>query len=220
MEAIIYNKEGKENGKVKLPESVFGVQWNSDLVHQVATSMLSNARGPVAHTKNRGEVSGGGKKPWQQKGLGRARHGSTRSPIWVHGGVAHGPRNDKNYERKINKKMRTVALFSLLSKKNKDGKVIFMEAFDIKTPKTKEAVSLMENLSKAGFKALTGKKKNAAFVAVPELSSSLSKSFSNIPNTHVDSVKNLNPVHLLNSTYLIITEPKKAIEFFENKLKD
>jgi len=220
MEAIIYNKEGKESGKVKLPESVFGVKWNSDLVHQVATSMLSNARGPIAHAKNRGEVSGGGKKPWQQKGLGRARHGSTRSPIWVHGGAAHGPRNDKNYDRKINKKMRAVALFSLLSRKNKDGKIIFVESIDIKSPKTKDAVSMMESLSKAGFKALTGKKKNAAFITVPELLVPISKSFNNIPNVEVDSVKNLNPIHLLNSTYLIITEPKKAIEFFENKLKD
>ena len=85
---------------------------------------MSNKRTNLAHTKDRSEVSGGGKKPWQQKGLGRARHGSTRSPIWVHGGVAHGPRNDKNFERKINKKMKIKALYTILSRKMKEGEIV------------------------------------------------------------------------------------------------
>ena len=104
METKIYNQKGKPAGKIALPEAVFGVPWNADLVHQVVNSLRSKARTPVAHTKNRGEVRGGGKKPWQQKGIGKARHGSIRSPIWVGGGVTHGPRNDKNYDRKVNKK--------------------------------------------------------------------------------------------------------------------
>jgi len=95
MDATIYNKEGKSAGKIALSEKAFGLSWNADLVHQVMVSMMSNARQPIAHTKTRGEVRGGGKKPWRQKGTGRARHGSTRSPLWVGGGVAHGPRNDK-----------------------------------------------------------------------------------------------------------------------------
>src|SRR3989344_3523977 len=104
MDAKIYNSKGEQSGKISLPETIFGVAWNADLVHQVITSMMSNAREPIAHTKTRGEVRGGGKKPWQQKGLGRARHGSIRSPIWVGGGITHGPRNDENFSRKINKK--------------------------------------------------------------------------------------------------------------------
>src|SRR3954467_5139183 len=109
MESTVYNQKGKEVGKIQLAEQIFGLKWNADLVHQVVTSMESSARTNVAHTKNRGEVSGGGKKPWQQKGTGRARHGSIRSPIWVGGGVTHGPRKDKDYDRKINKKMKAKA---------------------------------------------------------------------------------------------------------------
>ena len=104
--AKVYNQSGKEVGEIKLPANVFGLSWNADLVHQVITSMLSDSRVIYAHTKTRGQVSGGGKKPWQQKGTGRARHGSIRSPLWVGGGVTHGPRNDKDYSRKVNKKMK------------------------------------------------------------------------------------------------------------------
>src|SRR3989344_4389677 len=124
MEAKIYNQDGKESGKMDLPAKIFGLKWNSDLVHQVVVAMMGNARIPWAHTKNRGEVSGTGKKPWKQKGTGQARHGSRRSPIWVCGGVAHGPRNERKYDRKINKKMRAKALFTVLSQKFKDGELV------------------------------------------------------------------------------------------------
>ena len=118
MNAKVYNQSGKEAGEIKLPEAVFGLPWNVSaerLVHQVTVSMMGNQRIPIAHTKTRGEVSGSGIKPWRQKGTGRARHGSRRSPIWVGGGVSGGPRNDKNFSRKINKKMKTKALFTVLS---------------------------------------------------------------------------------------------------------
>src|SRR3954462_9048133 len=128
MESPIYNAQGKKTGTVTLPESVFGVFWNDALMHQVVTSMHSNARPNVAHTKGRGEVRGGGRKPWQQKGTGRARHGSIRSPIWKGGGVTHGPRNEKVYARKINKGMRQKALLVALSRKAKDGEVILLES--------------------------------------------------------------------------------------------
>src|SRR5437870_3990089 len=109
MESTIYTSEGKKKGVITLPDNVFGVAWNDALMHQVVTSMEANARTPVAHVKTRGEVRGGGKKPWQQKGTGRARHGSIRSPIWKGGGVTHGPLKEKNYSRAIPKKMRAKA---------------------------------------------------------------------------------------------------------------
>src|SRR6202161_3452071 len=129
MKTDIYNIEGKKAGSVELPESVFGVAWNDSLMHQVVTSMQDNARTNVAHTKNRGDVRGGGKKPWAQKGTGRARHGSIRSPIWCGGGVTHGPRNEKDFSRAIPKKMRAKALYIALSRKLRDGQIIFIESF-------------------------------------------------------------------------------------------
>src|SRR3989338_9137514 len=115
MEATIYSSTCKKAGSLKLPENIFGVAWNDSLMHQVVTSMQDNARTNVAHTKGRGDVRGGGKKPWQQKGTGRARHGSIRSPIWKGGGVAHGPRNTKVFARSIPKNMRNRALAIALS---------------------------------------------------------------------------------------------------------
>ena len=131
LEAPVYSDKAKKVSTVALPASVFGVKWNADLVHQVTISMMSNARAGTAHTKDRGEVRGGGKKPWKQKGTGRARHGSSRSPIWVGGGVTHGPRTEKDFSKKINKKMRTKALFTVLSKKYALGKVLFVDALSL-----------------------------------------------------------------------------------------
>src|SRR5882762_3877572 len=137
MEAKFYNQKGAEAGTIELPEKVFAAKWRSDLVHQVVESMRSNKRAGTADTKDRGEVRGGGRKPWKQKGTGRARHGSTRSPIWVGGGVTHGPLAEKNYKRKISKKMRAQALFSVLSKKLKDGEIIFIDTLATSAIKTK-----------------------------------------------------------------------------------
>src|SRR3972149_4929629 len=148
MESVIYNIEGKKTGTVTLPENVFGVRWNADLVKQGADSLLSTKRKNVAHTKDRSEVRGGGRKPWKQKGTGRARHGSTRSPIWVGGGVTHGPLSEKNYKRKISKKKRAQTLFSVLSKKMKDGEILFIDSLALSEPKTKKAEGIIKNLSK------------------------------------------------------------------------
>lgn len=209
MEAVIYNQTGKESGKMKLPENVFALPWNEKLVHQVIISMMGNKRLPTAHTKTRGEVSGTGKKPWKQKGTGRARHGSRRSPIWVGGGVAHGPRNERDYSRKINRKMKTKALFTVLSKKLKDGEIIFVENLSFKAPKTKEAKGIINSLSKE-FKGFV-KKNNAAFIALPEKKESVSKSFRNFSNLEVGEVKDLNALDLLQYKYLVMEDPDKSV---------
>src|SRR3989344_1087428 len=147
METTIYNQKGQESGKITLPEKVFGLPWNADLVHQVVVSMTSSMRHSIAHTKTRGEVSGGGKKPWQQKGTGRARHGSTRSPIWVGGGIAHGPRSEKDYDRKINKKAKTKALHVILSQKFRDGEILFVDSLSFGSPKAKDAKNTLISLA-------------------------------------------------------------------------
>lgn len=201
-----------------MPESVFGVPWNADLVHEVVRLMNSNSRNNIAHTKTRGEVRGGGKKPWRQKGTGRARHGSTRSPIWVGGGIAHGPRNDKNYERKINKKVRTKALLAILSKKFKEGEILFVDEVKITTPKTKDAKKILVSLSKIkGYERLATKKNNTAIVALDKKTSSIQKSFNNMGNISVEEFRNVNPVSLLNHTFLIITNPSESLKVLTTK---
>ncbi len=212
METTVYNTKGKESGKVKLPEAVFSTPWNADLVHQVVASMMANARSPIAHTKTRGEVRGGGKKPWQQKGLGRARHGSSRSPIWVGGGVAHGPRNDKNYSKKVNKKMKAKALHAILSRKLKDNEIIFVDSLEFAAPKTKDALDIVTSLSGIkGFERLGTKKTNTAFIALSKKDTSVEKSFNNFGNIEVGEMRNLNPLQVLNYKYLVIANPTEAL---------
>lgn len=137
MTAEIYDIENKKIGKMDLPEEIFSAKWRPSLVHQVAVSILANRRKPFAHVKGRGEVRGGGKKPWPQKGTGQARHGSIRSPIWKGGGVTHGPSKERDYGKKINKEMRKQALFSVLSKKFAEDEVRIIDSLNFKEAKTK-----------------------------------------------------------------------------------
>lgn len=218
METNVYNQEGKAKGKVNLPDAVFGLKWNGDLLQQIIVGMQSNKRTPIAHTKNRGEVRGGGKKPWQQKGTGRARHGSSRSPIWRGGGITFGPRNDKDYSKKLNKKMKTKALYVALSQKLRDGEILFVDALSFKEPKTSEAKTILTALSSVdGFNTLVSKKKNSALLALNEKDSVIEKSFDNIGNIEVDEVRNLNALDVLTYKYIIITKPEDAIAFFDKK---
>lgn len=220
LEAIIYNQKGKEAGKISLPESVFGLGWNADLVHQVVVSMESIARRNVAHTKNRGDVSGGGKKPWQQKGTGRARHGSTRSPIWVGGGVTHGPRNDKSYDKKINKKMKAKALYTILSAKFKRGEILLVDDISMRAIKTQEAKNTLSSLSKIkGFNDLLSKKNNSAYILSASKDVTTEKSFRNFNNLIVDEIRNANPVDLMKYKYVVISNPVLGLPQIENKLK-
>jgi large subunit ribosomal protein L4 len=218
METQIYNQKGKSVGKFDLPESIFGVPWNGDLVHQVVTAMQANARTPVAHTKNRSEVRGGGRKPWKQKGTGRARHGSSRSPIWKGGGVTHGPRNEKSYDQKINKKMKAKALYTVLSEKLRKGQLIFVEELNLKAIKTKDAVSVLKDLSSVkGFEKIVGGKKPNTYISVPAKGDVLKKSFANIPTVEIDEVRNMNPVDLLSYKYIIISQPTESVAFLGGK---
>ena len=212
METNIYNQKAEETGKIDLPENVFGLPWNSDLVHQVVVAMTGNRRTPVAHTKTRGEVSGGGRKPWRQKGLGKARHGSIRSPIWVGGGVAHGPRKDKDYSVKINIKAKKKAFFTVLSQKLRDNEILFLNKMDFSKPKTKEAVEIVNSLSKiGGFEKFKTKKKNKAILALDKKEPNVSKSFRNIPGMEIYQARNLNILDILKYKFLVIANPKEAI---------
>jgi large subunit ribosomal protein L4 len=220
MEAKIYNQKGIEAGKIILPERVFSAKWRADLVHQVVEGMRSNKRAGTADTKDRGEVSGGGKKPWKQKGTGRARHGSIRSPIWVGGGVTHGPLSEKNYKRKISKKMRAQALFSVLSKKLKDEEILFVDSLSISKTSTKTAVEIMKNLAKAsGFKPLAASKKPRVLMALSGRDEDIEKSFRNLPQLEIVFLKNLNPLDVLNYQYLLIENPEESVKFLESRGK-
>src|SRR3989344_2772080 len=146
MEIAVYNQQGKKMEEtIKLPKEIFEVPMNADLVHQVLISQTANKRQVSAHTKTRGEVRGGGRKPWRQKGTGRARHGSTRSPIWKGGGVSGGPRNDKNYERTIPQKMRRRALHMVLSEKVKNNLLVVIDSLDMEKAKTKQMAATIKN---------------------------------------------------------------------------
>lgn len=216
--AKIYDKKGGIAGSIDLPAKVFAAKWRADLVHQVVEGMRSNKRSGTADSKGRGEVRGGGKKPWKQKGTGRARHGSSRSPIWVGGGVTHGPLAEKNYKRKISKKMRAQALFSVLSKKLKDNEIIFVDTLTPNEIKTKAAVEVVKNLAKAsGFKTLATSKKPRALTALYGRSEKTEKSFRNIPSLDIVFLKNLNPLDVLNRKYLVIENPIEAVKFLESR---
>ncbi len=218
MDSTIYNTQGKKAGSITLPEAVFNVLWNESLMHQVVTSMQGNARTPVAHAKTRGEVRGGGRKPWAQKGTGRARHGSTRSPIWRGGGVTHGPRNDKSYARTVPKKMRAKALAMALSRKFEKGEIIFIDSFGIDVPKTAAAKKAIASLaSSLGFTKLE-KAKNAALVALADPRDAVVKSFRNIGNVEIKAVRELNPVSILQHAYIIIENPDASCAILSHRV--
>jgi large subunit ribosomal protein L4 len=220
MEAKIYNTEGKEMGAIKLPESVFGLFPNADLLHQVVVSMQSNARVPVAHTHDRGEQRGGGRKPWRQKGTGRARHGSRRSPLWRGGGVTFGPRNEKNFEKKITNKTRARALGIALSGKLLDQEILFVERLTFSEPKTHDAKALLTSLSRVpGFEALASKKKNAALVVLPEQDAVAGKSFSNMGNVSVTTALHLNALDILSFKHVLVADPERALQILEKRVR-
>ncbi len=217
METSVYTKEGKEARKIAMPVKLFGARKNADLVHQVVVSQTSSARSNIAHTKTRGDVSGGGKKPWQQKGTGRARHGSTRSPIWVGGGVAHGPRNDKNYFRKVNKKMKVAALVNVLSQKVKANEIILVENFAL-AGKTRDGMAVIKALSKGTkMTGLVGKKENAGYILFAVKNPLTERALRNIGNISVGETRNLDIVSALKYKYIVFVDPEKSFEILNAK---
>ncbi len=219
MQATVYNQTGKEAGTVTLPENVFGAKWNGDLVHQVVISEQANMRTPVAHTKDRGEVRGGGKKPWKQKGTGQARHGYRRSPIWIGGGITHGPRSEKVYTQKSNKKMKAAALYAVLSEKLKKGEILFVDDLKTSAMKTKEAKEILVSVSAIeGYSQLSTKRKNAALFALGTKNKETEKSFANIKSIAVDELRNITPAQVLQYKYLVISRPEESVKFMASKM--
>jgi len=213
VELKVYNQEGKETGKIKLPAGVFDLKWNADLVHQVMIGMQANQRKGTAHTKTRAEVRGGGRKPWRQKGTGRARHGSIRSPLWRGGGVTFGPTKEKVYTQKINKKMKQKALLVALSQKARDHEILILDDLKLKSAKTKEAASVLKSLSKIkGFEKLAGKK-NTALILIKDKNEQLKRGFRNLAGVLLNEARNLNLLDALTYKYLIF--PKSSLEVFK-----
>lgn len=204
MKIDIYNKKGnKLKSKVETKKQVFDADLNQDLIYQVTMAQRANRRKGTAHTKDRSERSGGGAKPWAQKGTGRARHGSIRSPLWRKGGVTFGPNKERNYSKKINKKAKRKALFQVLSEKKRRGDFIVLNNINI-SPKTKEMVNILNNL----------KIKDESFlVATSEKDDNVIRATSNIKKGKVMEARELNVLDLLQYKYIILTKDSvKVIE--------
>src|SRR3989344_3665832 len=199
MQTMLYNQQGKEVGTTELPETVFGVKWNAALVKHVVEAERANRRQSIAHTKTRGEVRGGGKKPWRQKGTGRARQGSIRSPLWKGGGTTFGPRSDKDFSKKVNKRMARQALFVVLSAKMREGECRVLDRIDLEKPKTKEFAHVISNLGLSG--------KSMAFVSTGEKTTE--RAARNIKSLAVLRAQDLNALDLLQSSNLLM--PQEAI---------
>ncbi|MBI3074736.1 MAG: 50S ribosomal protein L4 [Parcubacteria group bacterium] len=220
VQSKLYNQDGKETGTITVPERVFNVPRNNDLLHQVITAMQANARQGSANTKDRSEVSGGGKKPWRQKGTGRARHGSIRSPLWRGGGITFGPRTERIYERKINKKMRAQALAVVLSEKMRHGEIIFLDALALSPAKTKNAKAILARLAAIpDARAIAEKKKNAVLLSLSKDDSAVRRGFQNFGNVAVVDTMNLNPLSLLQYKYVILTEPEVSVPMLEKRIQ-
>lgn len=196
IQAPLYNVKGEQSGKIDLPETVFAVASNDTLVHQVYVAISANLRSPIAHTKGRGERSGSGKKPWKQKGTGRARVGSVRSPLWRKGGVTFGPTKDRNFSKDTNRKMRQKALCIALSEKLRADKLRIVDEFAFETKKTKVFAGLLETLGVRPGKVLIG------FSKAERGTEAMSRNIDKTTNVLSD---NMSVFDLLNHEYLLVT---------------
>jgi large subunit ribosomal protein L4 len=201
----IYNQNAEIIGEVNLSEKVFAVKVNEDLVHQAMVTQSANERQVLAHTKTKAEVSGGGKKPWKQKGTGRARAGSSRSPIWIGGGVTFGPRKDRNFSKKINKKMNQKALMMVLSDRLSSNNLAVVDKFDLKDYSTKTfnaCVKKIENI----FPVADKKVKRSVLFINDIKDEKVVFSARNLAGLEIINLENLNIIDLLKNRNLILTE--------------
>jgi len=194
VKAPLYTSDGTSKGDIKLDAEVFGIEPNLAVLHQVITAQLAAKRSGTSSTKTRAEVRGGGRKPWRQKGLGRARQGSIRAPHWVGGGVAHGPK-PRDYTQRTPKKMKRLALRSALSARASEDAVMVIEDIDWSTPRTKQAVTLLEAIG-AGGKSL---------VVLGKLDGTAGRSFRNLPDVHLCQPGQLTPYDVLWADQVIFT---------------
>lgn len=207
----VYDALGAKVATRELQQAVFGIPMKEGLVHMAVVAQAANARIVHASTKTRGEVRGGGKKPWKQKGTGRARHGSIRSPLWRKGGVTFGPRTDRNYSLKINKKARQKALCMVLSQKVREGRLLLIDDFSSKSGKTKETLAILQKLPIQQ----QNKKHPAIGVVSPLGSVLLNRGLKNIPYVHVLPAASLNVASTLQMRYLVV--PLKSLERIEER---
>ncbi|HEY4484648.1 MAG TPA: 50S ribosomal protein L4 [Candidatus Paceibacterota bacterium] len=205
-------------GKTDLPEDVFGLKMNPDLLHQVINIQTSNARSVLAHTKDRSEVRGGGKKPWKQKGTGRARHGSIRSPLWKGGGVTFGPTKNKNFSKKINKKMKRKALFMSLSSKVSDNQVMVLDSIKIDQPKTKKAQEIFDVLvSKTSGYIKNNKKRDSILLILGSKNKNIERSAGNLSFVKTLEAKSLDVFNVLSNKFVFLD--KSAIPVIQETYK-
>ena len=197
----VYNIEGKEVGSIELNDAVFGVEINEHLVHMAVVNQLANNRQGTQSAKTRSEVSGGGRKPWRQKGTGHARQGSTRAPQWTGGGIVFAPK-PRDYSFKMNKKEKRIALLSALSSKAAESKIVVLDEFKLDEIKTKKFVEVMNNLKvENALVVLEGENKNVVL------------SGRNIPSVKVTATNEINTYDVLKYTTLVVT--KAAVEKLE-----
>lgn len=199
----VYNTAGQVVKDIELNDAIYNVPTNEGLVHQVVVAQNANARHTLAHTKDRSEVRGGGKKPWRQKGTGRARHGSIRSPLWIGGGVTFGPTKERNFSKKINKKMKRKALFITLSDKVAHEKFVVVDQFGAENIKTKDIQAAIEKLP-VDRKVL---------IVLPQQNEKLWKSVRNLQNVKVILADSLNVVDILAAGTMIV--PEASLEVIE-----
>lgn len=206
MKLDVKNQKNEVIDQIDVSDKVFNVKLNPDTVYQTYVSMLSNRRQPLAHTKDRSEVSGGGKKPWKQKGTGRARAGSTRSPIWRHGGITFGPRyNEQTLKKSINQKAKQKALFMVLSEKVRSNDLVIVDKIDLKEEKTKEINSIMKN-----FLGQFKKENKLVYVIADSAHKNLIRASRNLPYMFVTLDNSIDFVTLLKYKQVFIT--KNSIE--------